>query len=468
MMKRLLGIDLRSLALFRISMGLILIWDLVDRAGDLRAHYTSQGVLPLSELLGNFSQPYALSLHFLNDSLAFQSTLFLLAGLMALALIFGFLTRLATVGSWVLLISLHWRNPLVLQFGDMLLRVLLFWSIFLPLGARWSWDAKGSRNPNPTSVFSMASAALLLQVCLVYWFTAALKTGDTWWSQGNAVYYALNLDTLATPLGRSLSQHLTLIPWLTYGALGLEILGPALAFFPLWNGPVRTGVVVAMGLFHGSLGLTLHLGHFPFVGLLAWTPFIPAWFWEKLGVSGTGGKESYLGLPRWLNLVCLGFLAYVLLWNFKVSFPDSLAQYYPRGFPVLGKILHIDQRWGMYAPNPTRSGGWYVIPARMANGEIVDLFQGGAPVSWDSPESVAQSYPNERWGNYLTTLWLERERGHRRLYAQYLCRNWNASHSAQEWVLGVELINMDTWTPPPGRVIPAKRLSLGSYPCASP
>lgn len=39
----LFGLDVRSLAAYRIAVGLVVIGDLLDRAHDLKAHYTDQG-----------------------------------------------------------------------------------------------------------------------------------------------------------------------------------------------------------------------------------------------------------------------------------------------------------------------------------------------------------------------------------------------------------------------------------------
>ena len=118
--------------------------------------------------------PRYVSLHFLDGTADFQGALFVIAGLFALALLVGWWTRLATAASWFLLTSLHARNPMVLQGGDTLLRLLLFWGLFLPLGRAGRWTAwrRGGRPPGDAEV-SAGSAALVLQVCFVYWFSAA-------------------------------------------------------------------------------------------------------------------------------------------------------------------------------------------------------------------------------------------------------------------------------------------------------
>ena len=136
-LKELFGIDLRSLALFRICLGLIILIDLLTRLPDLNTFYTDAGLLPRAALVG---QPQLISAHLMNGTVWFQAVLFLIQGVCAVGLLVGYRTRLMTWLSWVLMVSLHWRFRSILGGGDEYLRYLLFWSVFLPLGARWSVD----------------------------------------------------------------------------------------------------------------------------------------------------------------------------------------------------------------------------------------------------------------------------------------------------------------------------------------
>ena len=65
---QLLGLDLRSLAVFRFCVGLLLIVDLIFRTADLRAHYTDFGIMPRSAAAGEFANLYYWSFHFANGS----------------------------------------------------------------------------------------------------------------------------------------------------------------------------------------------------------------------------------------------------------------------------------------------------------------------------------------------------------------------------------------------------------------
>ena len=93
--QNLFSFDLRSLALFRVGLALLILGDLIHRSFDLRAFYTDFGVLPRWVLMQN--SDHCLSLHALSGSLVFQVILFLIAGGFALMLLAGYRTRLATV-----------------------------------------------------------------------------------------------------------------------------------------------------------------------------------------------------------------------------------------------------------------------------------------------------------------------------------------------------------------------------------
>ena len=165
-------LDFRSLALVRILLGFCIVIDLVVRASDLRAHYTDEGVLPRGALLGDLLHSrWYYSFHYISGEPIFQGLLFLLAGVVAVGLILGFRTRLCAIASWLLLVSLHARNPMVLNGGDTLLKMLLFWAMFLPLGRFWSVDSLYYERAEKVSYVSIAAFCFVLQLCIMYWLS---------------------------------------------------------------------------------------------------------------------------------------------------------------------------------------------------------------------------------------------------------------------------------------------------------
>ena len=278
-----LGADLRSLALFRIVLALLVLADLAGRIPDLPAHYTDEGVLPRSVLLQEVLSSSALSLNLVNGTIFSQVLLFGVAALAALALLIGYRTRLMIVIVWVLLLSIQWRNPLVLSGSDTLLRILLFWGMFLPLGAYWSVDRALKAAPPRTSMrfVSLATVGLFFQIAFVYWFAVILKSGPEWRVDGTALYYALNWDHVATPIATYLLNFPALLTVLTFATLGLEAFGPFLLFSPFLTGPVRTGTILAFMSLHFGIWLTMDIGLFPLVSAFCMVCFLPSWFWDK-------------------------------------------------------------------------------------------------------------------------------------------------------------------------------------------
>lgn len=277
------GLDLRSLAAFRIGISLILLTDLGIRFGDYIAHYTDAGVMPRS-LLQDISKPWHWSLHALSGEPSFQVLLFGLAAVMALLMLVGYRTRIATIASWVLLISLHNRNPALIFAADDVLRALMFWAMFLPLGASYSIESalNTATRKLPEGVVSGATFALICQQCFIYIFSAAFKTKSPVWVDGSAVYYSLSFDQYVTPFGHFLLNFPPLLTLFTYVTLVLEWVGPLLLFIPFRNSFFRMCAVITFILLHAGFGLTLNLGIFPFLSIFSWLAFLPSSFWNGL------------------------------------------------------------------------------------------------------------------------------------------------------------------------------------------
>ncbi len=280
----LFGADLRSLAVLRIVLALLVLFELVGRASDLSAHYTDLGILPRTVLLEEVLDSWVFSLSLVSGNLFFQALLFGIGMLAALGMLVGYRTRLMIIITWVILLSIQMRNPLVGSASQDLLRMLLFWGMFVPLGAYWSLDrAHKVAAPRLSMQFlSFATVGLFLQVAFMYWFTAILKSGPEWRVDGTALYYALSFDQLATPIGSYLLQFPELLKVLTFATLGLEAFGPFLLFFPFFTAPVRTGAVLAFMSLHFGIWLTMdNLGIFPWISAFCMVCFLPSWFWNN-------------------------------------------------------------------------------------------------------------------------------------------------------------------------------------------
>lgn len=282
--EELLGLDLRSLALLRISLALVIIGDLLDRSQYLAAHYTDWGILPRFALLEKFLNPWFWSIYLINGKILLVALLFGIQILLALGLLIGYRTRWLTFFSWFFLISLQNRNLVILGGGDIELHLLLFWGLFLPLGAYYSVDRalNSSHKSLPERVLSWGTVALTLQICFIYWFAWALKTDPIWRVEGSAVYYALSIDSLATPLGHYLLNFPSLLVFFNFATLAIELLGPFLLFIPIYTDFFRLCAIILFISLHIGFGSTLSIGNFPWIASIAWLVFLPSSFWNRL------------------------------------------------------------------------------------------------------------------------------------------------------------------------------------------
>lgn len=276
-------LDLRSLAVFRVGLGLLLILDIMNRFPNLISHYTDFGALPRKAILELGTLPHYISLHMISGHWSIMAALFGLSIAISLLLIAGYRTRLMTFLAWFLLISLHSRAPIVLQAGDVLLRLLLFWAFFLPIGARFSIDAaltKSNDHYQTNSINGAACAAYLLQVAFIYWFGIFLKSGDEWWPDLTAVYYALHLDQFTTSFGVWLRQFPDLLKTLTVQTLFIESFIPLLWFVPFKQNWCRSFAILILVAMHLGFAATMNIGLFPFIDIVALLPIIPSGFWK--------------------------------------------------------------------------------------------------------------------------------------------------------------------------------------------
>ncbi len=505
----LFGIDVRTLALFRIGLGLILIADLLYRARDLEAHYTDFGVIPVALLRQMLKSHYYLTIHTLALSLTGQVVLFVIAGVFALALMVGYQTRLTSIVSWFLLISLQNRNPIILGGEDGLIRMMAFWGMFLPLGACWSVDRALSRTPVavPKRLLSVGTACLMLQVCFVYWFTSLWKSGPTWHKEGTAVYLALTFEQFATPLGKRLATmpH-SFLTFLTLLTTKQEAFGPTLALLGGFYPPLRVAMVFAFIGFHIALGSCMELGLFPLFCAGAWVIFLPGWFWDSLAKLTArwrrkpGGlpmpqslptaprrlharkqpvslpkPKSRLALPLWLRprtirltphwtleIIAGFFLVYILGWNIRTLYTGPV-KWFPRSLNWIGEITRVDQQWDMFSPDVPTSHGWLVAPAWLNDKTELDLLNEVEPINWSQPALISATYFDDRWRKYLTELCRDQNTGHRYYFAQYLRRRWNRNMPPERHVHAISLIYMRQLALPNYRLSEREPVMLCGY-----
>lgn len=278
-------IDTRALAFLRIAVACIIIADLLIRWGDIDWFMSSSGAYPAADSK-TIAADLRFSVYWVLDSIWWAHLLFVANVFVAFMLMFGMRTRLSTVLVFIFLVSLQNRNPVLLQGGDNLLLLLVFWGLFLPWGERLSVDAAMTKQPATTNqYFGVGSVALLLQVLSVYFFSAFLKNGAEWTVDGSAIYYALHNDQVAhllAPYWRD--WHAVTVP-LTHYVWWLELLGPIIALSPWFNHWARGIAAFCFITLEIGFLFNLNVGLFPFISMASLLVLIPSTVWDRAALS---------------------------------------------------------------------------------------------------------------------------------------------------------------------------------------
>ena len=293
--------DPRALALFRMGLAVLALVDLARRWPFIPLFYSNEGVLPNHYGLFEPINGWSFSLLWSMSKVAEVQAFFVLGGLALIAFLVGYKTRLTGALSAVVMLSVHARNAMLENGGDVVQQIWWLWSLALPLGQRFSVDAllvdlrarpdagPDDLNARPTAditpVRRVATVAVFVQLALVYAFNALHKTGSTW-SDGVAISYVLEMDKFVTPLGvwlRGVGLPLGLDHALTWSALAIEGAAPLLLLSP-WRTVAcrRVALLTCVGL-HVGIAALLDVGLFSWAMLVGLVALLPAADLDRLG-----------------------------------------------------------------------------------------------------------------------------------------------------------------------------------------
>lgn len=408
-------------------MAAIVIVDLFIRGSDLSAHYTNEGIWP-THLLHNFGWKNGnWSLHEISGSYSWVFLLFSVHFIAALFLLIGYKTKLATLCVWLLTISLHNRNLFIQQSGDDLLRLILFWGLFLPWNCCYSIDSRKKQIHKNNSI---ANFGYLFLIASVYFFTACLKTSTEWHLEGSAIYYALSLEQLRLPMGDWLYQFPLLMKWLTWFVFATELLIPILILWPNKNGYFRLIAFSLLVILHVGIGLTLYVGLFFTINIVTAIGLLPKTFIDKLeqkfklkNISLNISKKKNTIVTYMINSICIVSIIICLLINLSTVKWFNYELRKEVWYPI--NVLRLDQYWGMFSPSIIKKDGWFVYHGMDSIGRQWDLYRNREYVDYSKPEHIVKMYKSDRWRKLAENMQNDNYTFLRPLYCSYKIREWN-------------------------------------------
>lgn len=397
---QLFRIDLRALALLRIGLGIILALNALLQLANIKIFYSESGVLPQSLNVQYLGDGYW-SLFWLNQTPEFANSLMVLMVIVSVVFALGYQTRLCNLVCLVLLWSIQVRNPLILTGGGVLLRMLLFWSLFVPLNAVWSIDAhRSGKQPKRWTVSSIGTMAMMLQVVYMYFFSGLAKLNPFWLS-GDAIEYALRLEMSVRPLGSWLADQNNLLFFVSFAVVFAELATLLLMFIPRINHFTRGALMGFFWMMHLGIWLTMSIGWFSLTAMMAWLIFVPSDIWnlilgQPVGYHpGNYAREKNKMFDRVMPLVASVFLVYVTVQNIAFAI-EPVAQQRLSSLERFGRATMTIQKFQMFARPPVFSP-WFEYAAVLRDGEQADLFNDRHKDVGDKPESVFNYMKNQSW-----------------------------------------------------------------------
>jgi hypothetical protein len=491
---RYLALDPRSLGLVRIYLGCVLLADLLRRIPHLRTWYTNDGPLPNHVLLWRPYADYQFSLFFLASHRGEAVLLFVLCGLVFALFTCGYRTRLMHVLSLIAICSLHNRVAILEDGSEVTTRLLAFWTLFLPMGARFSFDAvrravrnaaavSGGREQRPA--ISLAVPAILLQVALLYTFNVLHKTGETW-RDGTAVHYVLHQDRIVTWLGWQLRPHVTLAwsQFLTYSAVVTEAALPLLILSPIATKLTRrVAFVLALGL-HTGFALLLNLGMFSFNMLGFFLLLVSDRDWERLGrlphrivtrlerairrfENAWGARPAPASTPlreRFARLATHGRELVVVLFVIALgsqmmvenqALPDLLRVHnQPLALRLLVEYPRFYEGWSMFAPDAPKRDFVMYVDAVTADGRHVDPLNELASRVATLPVTTIPEWldQDDTWCDYTANI-IDRDYYYG-TFADFIRAYPRRTRRARDRIASFEVWIVEDDSPAPGQSVP--------------
>ncbi len=449
-----LALDLRSLALFRVLLGSILIADALCRAPDAPLTLAPDGMLPPTLVRPFVGYPWSWSIGLWWDAPWWGYGLLVAEGLCGLLLAAGLGLPLTTTAAWVVVVSLVRRTAPVTNAGDVFLAALLFWGQFLPL-----------KTPSPQRSWScggIAAWALTLQVAAVYLSAGLAKCNGVWWS-GEAIGYALSVHDHGTVFGNSIAAWGWGGRLLTWATLVVELLGPPLLLLP----KLRLPLVATFVLFHLAIAVTMNVCLFPWVGIAGWAALLPGSFWDQIGVGAKGTTADGPagdGLDRPRRLLCGGAILVAVVAFAHANGPWRQERM-PAGPRHAVQLTFLEQDWRVFG-DIRRQRQWVYGRAELANGEIVDLLRQGRPLETVLPSDGFNGLGDQRRQKLFWELPKPEYRVFAAAIATALARQWNSNHPPERQVISLEIHGARMITAPePGAI---QDVLMATWPPRSP
>ncbi|WP_214808610.1 MULTISPECIES: HTTM domain-containing protein [unclassified Exiguobacterium] len=203
-----------------------------------------------------------ITLYSLNTSSFYFESIFLLGLVINVLFTVGYYTKMASIFNFIFVYSLYNANPYILDGGNNILMIILFFMMFIKLDSYFSVKPSVERNNEYLNlIHNFAVFLCLFQVCILYFFAGLFKAQGDMWIHGTAIYYILNVDEFTQPF---LAKYILMFPSIvaisSVSAVFFQIFFPFLIFNKYTKIPMlfasicfHLGIIFIMGLIQFGL-----------------------------------------------------------------------------------------------------------------------------------------------------------------------------------------------------------------------
>jgi hypothetical protein len=351
------GLDIRSLGLFRISFGLVLIHNLYLRFSNrgFSSFFTQGGLIPIE-----YSNPFSYSV--LNSITGNEITMMFIFISLAVYICYtiGYKTNVMKWLVVLVLLTLFHRARFVTDGSDMVLRLIAIWTAFLPIGRRLSIDSIRETQKTgriPTGNFISYPLILFLLNLSISYILNGIQKDYSIWGQGLAVKRVLWDGWVINPLGSWARNYApdSILSLLSEGTILIELTIGIMIIAALFGNIGKISSLLLIFSLHLGFSMFIYIGSFNWLYYPIALLFVPTFIWEKTKIDKEAPPTTYYNLidrHKILLPTVFGIYSLSALLAFNHVFPKEVSKkaehFLYTTLRPLNQVLVIGQQWFMY------------------------------------------------------------------------------------------------------------------------
>ena len=373
------GLDARSIGLFRIFLGVSILYDLVfNKLVLFNELYSNDGLLGYNFL----KSPLHTHSLFAFINLSYNGLLILHVIALIIFLLFtvGYYTKITSIVSYILFIVISHTYFYTMIGADQIVVAIFTFALFLPLNETFSVDKGFFNIQKNIEIRGIQITAILIQISFIFFFNSLSKNGNDW-IDGTAIKYTL-IDTIITREYSTALFNINITHFLTYFTHFFQLLFILFLFFPFKNAKIRFFLSVTILIIHWGIYILLDVGYFNIICSCISLLLLPNAFWDFFTKKNTQTiiKTNSNLQTQIVIIILLLLITQRNIFNFlNMTTLSNTLQYQKvySHFKPINKISRafplISQSWGMFSPNPSHEIGFITIEGVKNNGRITNL-----------------------------------------------------------------------------------------------